>query len=253
MLPLIKQMKSTLAFKSSILSYAVVSMLVASEQFLFYSKSDFFIWIAMRQLNLAEKIELIRLSQTNSIKETTTKFNSAHRDRPISRSTVGRVRFQMFSRGSLERKKRSDVKGFHKPFWYIPVVNRYFIKNPHTTLKQAARKFKASTNTIRKILKQGKFKPYKCVISQELYTGDEEKRKRFCNAMLRKFNLDPTFKSSVLWTDESLFTLNGIFNRQNFRYYLQILWCYQIDFYLCSYLIFRYWARRNPIMLNTDS
>lgn len=207
----------------------------------------------MRQLNLAEKIELIRLSQTNSIKETTTKFNSAHRDRPISRSTVGRVRFQMFSRGSLERKKRSDVKGFHKPFWYIPVVNRYFIKNPHTTLKQAARKFKASTNTIRKILKQGKFKPYKCVISQELYTGDEEKRKSFCNAMLRKFNLDPTFKSSVLWTDESLFTLNGIFNRQNFRYYLQILWCYQIDFYLCSYLIFRYWARRNPIMLNTDS
>lgn len=169
----------------------------------------------MRQLNLAEKIELIRLSQTYSINETTAKFNSAHRDRPV--------------------------------------VKRYFIRNPHTTLKQAARKFKASTNTIRKILKQGKFKPYKCVISQELYTGDEEKRKSFCNAMLRKFNLDPTFKSSVLWTDESLFTLNGIFNRQNFRYYLQILWCYQIDFYLCSYLIFRYWARRNPIMLNTDS
>lgn len=172
----------------------------------------------MRQLNHQEKLDIVKLLLVHSSYKATIIFNSNENlERPISRSTVERLRQKLLKTGTIIRKKRSDISTIRKPFWIPRLVQRYFLRHPHTTLNHGARKFKMCKKTILKILKRGKFKAYKCTITQELYAGDEEKRLKYCEEILRRFNRNPFLKPNILWSDECLFPLNGIFNRQNYR------------------------------------
>ncbi|CAH2100817.1 unnamed protein product [Euphydryas editha] len=44
-------------------------------------------------------------------------------------------------------------------------------------------------------------------------------REAFCNSMLRKNEEIPDFLFKVMWTDESTFTKNGLWNRHNLRHW----------------------------------
>lgn len=50
---------------------------------------------------------------------------------------------------------------------------------------------------------------------QHLWPEDYSRRKSFCEDFLRKVNRDPKFLSRVIFSDESLFTREGIFNSHN--------------------------------------
>lgn len=172
----------------------------------------------MRQLTSEERLEICGLLLSHTTYQAARIFNLRHaNERTINQSTVARIRMKIIRTGNVERKKRSDFKCFRKPFWFTRRIRRYFNRHPHTTLRRAAQKFHLSTQTISKILKQSKFKAYKCRITQELFDGDEPKRLDFCKKMLQRAAHDPFFKQNILWSDECLFPVNGIFNRQNFR------------------------------------
>lgn len=170
----------------------------------------------MRQLNIEERIEISRLLLKYSTREATRIFNS-NNARQINQSTIARIRLKIAYEGSVHRKKRCDHNKMRKPFWLPRKIRQYFQKYPHTTLRRAVQKFNVCNKTILKILRQRKFKAYKCSINQELYDGDEAKRLDFCQKIIHRFQHDPFFKPNILWSDECLFPLNGIFNRQNHR------------------------------------
>jgi len=50
---------------------------------------------------------------------------------------------------------------------------------------------------------------------QNLREKDYPRRKRFCENFLRKVDEDPEFPSRVIFSDESLFTREGIINSHN--------------------------------------
>ena len=50
---------------------------------------------------------------------------------------------------------------------------------------------------------------------QHLREEDYRRRKRFCEYFLRRVNEDPEFPSRIIFSDESLFTREGIFNSHN--------------------------------------
>ena len=54
-----------------------------------------------------------------------------------------------------------------------------------------------------------------------LYAPDKPKRMDFCLWALRQIQLDYRFFEGVIFTDESIFKLNGKINRQTERYWAQ--------------------------------
>jgi len=71
-------------------------------------------------------------------------------------------------------------------------------------------------STVQRILKEEKLHAYHYTASvQDLRKEDYPRRKRFCENFLRRIDEDPEFSSRVIFSDESLFTQERIFNHHN--------------------------------------
>ncbi|XP_045456076.1 uncharacterized protein LOC123665890 [Melitaea cinxia] len=55
-----------------------------------------------------------------------------------------------------------------------------------------------------------------------MLSRDKPVREAFCRWMLNKVFDNPNFLYNVVWTDESTFTRNGLWNRQNLRYWKHV-------------------------------
>jgi hypothetical protein len=58
-------------------------------------------------------------------------------------------------------------------------------------------------------------KNIKPVIRSEARPGDYPLRVEFCEWLLRRHRIDLRFIQNILWTDESYFSQEGIFNQHN--------------------------------------
>jgi len=61
--------------------------------------------------------------------------------------------------------------------------------------------------------------PFHYMQVQDLHPGDDELRRQFCREFLALSYQSENFLTNILWTDECLFTKEGIFNQHNFHYY----------------------------------
>lgn len=61
--------------------------------------------------------------------------------------------------------------------------------------------------------------PYHFTKVQHLKEGDAERRVEFCRWLLRQHNINNSFCSRILFTDESLFTREELFNVHNTHYW----------------------------------
>lgn len=98
-------------------------------------------------------------------------------------------------------------------------ILNHFRLNPTTSLRRAAHHLRVPHSSVHKILKLDKRKPFKYKKVQTLLTRDMSTREEFCNSMLRKNEEIPDFLFNVMWTDESTFTKNGLWNRHNLRHW----------------------------------
>lgn len=100
-------------------------------------------------------------------------------------------------------------------------------RDASTSTRAISRRTGIPQPSVHRILRQAGLKPYHIQKVQELVTADYQKRLEFCEEMIRNNNENPDFFDSILWTDESNFTRNGIFNMHNYHS----------------------WARENPHMI----
>lgn len=91
--------------------------------------------------------------------------------------------------------------------------------NKTYSIRQIAYELDISRESTRKILKKHGYRCYKYQLHQNLYEIDSERRIEFCQWILQRIHLAPNFVSTILFTDESRFTNNGMFNRNNTRYW----------------------------------
>lgn len=121
--------------------------------------------------------------------------------------------------GSVQRKPKTD----RNP----PTINEdmeidilaMFHVDPHTSTREVADICNVSHSSVVKVLKKHKYHDYKCSLLQALYEGDEGCRLNFADAMLQKCDDNDNFLANVFWSDESLFTRQGVFNRRNYHYW----------------------------------
>lgn len=98
-------------------------------------------------------------------------------------------------------------------------------QNPRLGVRTAARvlrrraghraRHNVSFVTVHKVLKRNRLRPYKFSKVQALRPGDGEKRIAYCRWLLEKAEEDAEFVHKVIFTDESTFTNNGMWNRRN--------------------------------------
>lgn len=66
-----------------------------------------------------------------------------------------------------------------------------------------------------RVLRSNHLHPYHLTPVQGLHPGDNENRLAFARFMLRMDDISPAYISSILWTDESCFTKDGVTNFHN--------------------------------------
>lgn len=100
-------------------------------------------------------------------------------------------------------------------------VLAYVNYKPTTSTREISTECAVSVEQVRLVLKQNHFQPYKYHVSNTLYPNDNQRRLEYCRWLLGETDNDANFPKSILFTDESRFTNNGVFNRHNHIYWAQ--------------------------------
>jgi len=95
----------------------------------------------------------------------------------------------------------------------------YISAYPHSSIRHVYRLIGISVVAVHNILKTNKMHPNIPELIQYLRIGDNERSLQFLSWFSIQFEIDNLFYNSVLWTDESKFTKNGIMNKKNNRFW----------------------------------
>jgi len=123
---------------------------------------------------------------------------------------------RLFETGSVLPKKNDTGRHRDTRNWRnVETVLRAVKQEPETSIRNIAREHQLSYSTVQRILQEEKLHAYHYTCVQHLREEDYPQRKRFCEDFLRRVDEDPEFPSRVIFSDESLFTREGIFNSHN--------------------------------------
>lgn len=99
------------------------------------------------------------------------------------------------------------------------MVLAYFNAYPRNSINDAVRDIGLNWSSIQRILNRNKFHPYKIKIVQHLKETDFAKRTEFCEWLWLRQQENNNFLNTIIWSDESKFTKNGMFNRHNSHFW----------------------------------
>ena len=98
-------------------------------------------------------------------------------------------------------------------------VIQHFSDDPHSSQRRAANHLDISRTTIRRILKDLKWHPYKLQLVQQLHPTDKMGRMTFAEQELDRISQDPNRLLRIAFSDEAHFHIDGGVNRHNCRYW----------------------------------
>lgn len=84
---------------------------------------------------------------------------------------------------------------------------------------QSDTRYRQGRTSIKRIIKKNNFYLYKVQLQQTLSEDDYQARLTFCEWILNKITVEPSFSGCILFSDESTFHNNGHINRHNFHFY----------------------------------
>lgn len=125
---------------------------------------------------------------------------------------------QLFTRLHLRlrRENRLTPRGGGRPYEVRdPAIEEDILErvenDPTTSCRLLEKATNISKSTVNRILRFNHFHPYHYTSVQNLHPGDAELQ--FCREFLALSYRYENFLDNILWTDESLFTREGIFNQ----------------------------------------
>lgn len=114
---------------------------------------------------------------------------------------------------------RANMSETGRPRSVTPDVEEVILgvveEEPSVSSRAIARRVQLSQSTVLRILHEQLFYPFHPQRVQCLNPDDYPRRREFCEWFLHQSALIPDFSSCVLFTDESSFTRDGIFNTHN--------------------------------------
>jgi hypothetical protein len=139
-----------------------------------------------------------------------------HRARHPSANVILAAAQRLYETGSILPKKNDCGRQRNqRNVCTVETVLRAVEQEPETSIRVIAQEHDLSYSTVQRILKEEKMHAYHYTRVQDLREEDYPRRRRFCENFLRRVNEDPQFPSRVIFSDESLFTREGIVNSHN--------------------------------------
>jgi hypothetical protein len=120
--------------------------------------------------------------------------------------------------GSVLSKNRDRSKSVRSEENTVAVVG-YFAADPRISTRRATNVLDISRTTIRRILKDFKFHPYKLQTVQFISDEDKQARLLFARQELDRIAADPSRLCFLVFSDEAHFHIDGGVNRHNCRYW----------------------------------
>lgn len=175
-------------------------------------------------LTQQQKIEIVSLylegylTQDDIVTEINQKYFNG--ERRLKQSTVSKLIRKFRETGSVATKPRTGRPQVSENV--KQQIMELVQNNVHSSVRGISKEINVSKSSVWNTLKQAKFHPYKMQITFRILEIDYQTRMDFCNLFLERMNAGEISSETVLWSDESLFYLNGVHNKQNYRY-----WCQQ--------------------------
>lgn len=95
----------------------------------------------------------------------------------------------------------------------------YFEADGTVSIEDAERELGIHKSTIYRVLKEERLHPYHYRRVQCLHQNDPARRVNFCQAFIDRTEADENYPRRILWTDESSFTRDGMYNTHNYHYW----------------------------------
>ena len=136
-------------------------------------------------------------------------FNERFQNRAsVQRKTVKRIIQKWKSTNSL-----CDIKLLHRARPVTEGVTSEDVltnisQNNRTSLRNIARDCQASKSSVYRVLKTNGYKPYRDIQVQKLQDNDPSRRATYCSWLLNHVDV-----WNILFTDEAIFTLDGIISQ----------------------------------------
>lgn len=94
-------------------------------------------------------------------------------------------------------------------------------QDPGRSIRFISDKTNVKRSTVHNVLKSENLHPYHFTPVQHLHEGDAERCLEFCRWIINQNERDNTFCARILFSDESLFTREGLFNTHNMHYWAE--------------------------------
>ena len=154
--------------------------------------------------------------RTRSAAATKRKFFTKFKRPAPSKDTIKKWHLNFIRNGSCITPRKAPPATVATP-QVAAVITRHFEENQHDSIRKASLVLNMKTTSVHKVLHKEKFHPYKQQILQKLKESDRALRKNFAQAELCRIQTDSSHLSSMVFSDEAHFHLDGKINKQNFR------------------------------------
>jgi len=175
-------------------------------------------------LTEAERIELVLIvgDGYKTEREAVQIFNERHPGRTVSQKAVNNLLRKFKETGSI-----CDAKRCGRPKTATSEENHIntlalFQRSPIKSPQKVANEVGISRSSVRRILKEHKFHPYKLKLINGLDEEDYAVRLEFCQWGIEIIDNEELDQSCICFGDEAIFHLNGHVNRHNCRYYSDV-------------------------------
>ena len=137
-------------------------------------------------------------------------FHDYHPDRPAPRhTTVIRLVDRFMETGNVAEKKRSGRRRTATSEEKTVDVIASIATTPTLSLRDRGEAAGISKDSVHRILKKAKIRPYRTHFVQQLHPNDGHRRLEFCHWASGKIDEDPSFTKRIIFTDESTFVRHG--------------------------------------------
>lgn len=96
-------------------------------------------------------------------------------------------------------------------------IIEFFEMDGTASVRNAEQQLRIPKSTVHRVLREEGLHPYHYRRVQCLHQNDPAERLAFCENFVNRSNADPNFLRRILWTDESSFTRDGMYNTHNYH------------------------------------
>lgn len=166
--------------------------------------------------SLEEKIQMVLLyAKFGSYEETRRQWKNYFETEPPKSETIKGVYERFNQTGSVADLPRPGRPSTSATPAHLEQAREMLEENPNTSVTTGAAAMDMPRASYHRLLKKLDLHPYRPQRVPQLSEDDFDRRIEFCDSMLSQFQESPGLVNHILWSDESMFYLNGTVSRHN--------------------------------------